>query len=250
MNTMKRKFLPILLPLFLLGALILQSCQKEDGPILKTPEVYFGSLISEPREVEEFHSIVLDDEIVLKVDYDDNLLTGIDLTTHNNYMENVLTYVKDGVLHVETVPTIIEGIPEVYIRVNNVLLREISLYGQSTLEFVNYKHQNRIQVNADNCLVTGFLNVDTMELRLDHDAHAIVNGTSNFVVIQGRNGSSYQGKNLQSSYADVILENGARATMETTSYIYGSVQGASQMLYLFDPLIDMDVSPDSSVDKI
>lgn len=217
------------------------------GPV----EVGSGNIVSEMREVEDFHAIEVDypaqvfvtqgSAISVKVEADDNLLPGLQTRVRNGTLE--IFYKTDGNEWVK--PT---EIVKITIVVKD--LDKVSFDGAGDLKLEGVESE-KLHVSVSGAGNLDLKNIDVKELSVDLSGagNVVASGEADEFKLDISGFGNFNGKDLHTKTANVDMSGAGSATVWVDDELDAEISGAGSVNYYGSPTVTKQVSGVGSVSR-
>ncbi len=213
---MKKKYFLSLVAMFLL---LLTSCS------LDSIEAS-SDITVEERVVPSFSAIKASNDIEVVITKGNE--QKVDVTTSRNVQERVTTNVIDGVLYIE-LNKLVRKLKELRV---DITIPEIS---KITLTSDAFGH------------VSGFENIQALDVNMSSDAHLLLSGSSNSLNINANSDASIDAFGFEALNCTVNCSSDASASITCLNALNGSISSDASVFYKGNPTIDVQTSTDGTL---
>lgn len=243
-----RKSFPIVLLLLVSASLIISSCSVIGFRRIRGS----GNVISEIRQVSDFHAIDLRGSGELFVTQGDT--ESLEIEAEDNLMKYLESEVVNGTLHLGYDPGLrLNLAPTQTIRytLTVINLDEIEISGSGRMTAGSLESEDlTLEASGSGEFVIEDLAVENLFLEFSGSAEAEIAGTSPHQEIRISGSGEYNGEDLASQTVEVDISGSGNVTLWVTDALDIRVSGSGEVDYYGSPVVNQNVSGSGEITSL
>ena len=233
------------------GMLFAAACHDADRIIRSTPAVVHGdgNVVEEAQTIGSFRNIDLQGVGILHIQQGSR--EELVIRAEANLLEYLRTDTQGGHLLIWKDPVTLFNTRPIEYYLTVVDLEQVTLSGAGTIEGAVFDTDSlSLRLTGAGNIEFVNLTASALDIRASGVGDIILSGSAQEQAIELRGVGSYDGRELDSAEADVLLNSGGSATVQVRDRLRATINGIGSVYYIGDPVVETSGSGSGNVIKL